>query len=62
MREPLLSTPDAITYELAKWHFEQLCEVNPGNPVCPTRAWEKLQNLKLIKLVGQPASTAQTGC
>ena len=61
MSEPLLSTPDAIVYELAKWHFELLCEVNPANPVCPVRAWEKPQNLKLIKLAGQPAATAQIG-
>jgi hypothetical protein len=61
MSQPLLSTPDAVIYELAKWHFELLCEGNPADPVCPTRAWEKSGNLKLIKLAGQPAASAQIG-
>jgi hypothetical protein len=61
MAEPLLSTPEAITYELAKWHFESLCEKDPANPICPTRAWENPANLKLIRLTGQPAASAQIG-
>ncbi len=61
MSVPLLSTPDAITYELAKWHYELLCETSPSNPVCPTRVWENGANLKLVKLTGQPAASAQIG-
>lgn len=61
MPQPLLSTPEAIVFELAKWHFEMLCEANPSDPVCSTRAWEKNANLKLIKLVGQLGANAQVG-
>src|SRR5260221_11947412 len=57
MAEPLLSTPQIIIEEIAKWHYELLCEMNPKDPVCPTRVWEKPGKWKLIKLMGQPAAT-----
>jgi hypothetical protein len=61
MSQSLLSTPDAIVAEIAKWHFELLCELNRADPICSSRLWENGKNLKLIKLAGQPAAQAQIG-
>lgn len=61
MAQTLLATPDAIVAEIAKWHFELLCEIDPANPVCSGRPWQDEKKLKLIKLAGQPAATAAIG-